>query len=35
MSLPPRAQWKYDYTPQPGTKEAELQEYLKPRNWAD
>ncbi len=33
MSLPPRARWQYDYHPQPGTKEAELQEYLKPRNW--
>ncbi|HXS37245.1 MAG TPA: oxygen-dependent coproporphyrinogen oxidase [Flavipsychrobacter sp.] len=33
MSLPPRARWQYNYQPQPGTKEAELQEYLKPRDW--
>ncbi len=33
MSLPPRAQWKYDYHPEPGSKEAELLEYLKPRDW--
>lgn len=33
MSLPPRARWVYDYHPQPGTREAELLEYLKPRDW--
>lgn len=33
MSLPPRAQWKYDYQPEAGTPEAELLEYLKPTNW--
>ncbi len=33
MSLPPRARWEYDYHPGPGTREAELLEYLKPRNW--
>jgi coproporphyrinogen III oxidase len=33
MSLPPRAQWKYDYHPELGSKEAELLEYLKPRDW--
>lgn len=33
MSLPPRARWKYDYHPEPGTPEAELVRYLKPRNW--
>lgn len=34
MSLPPRARWEYDYHPEPGSKEAELLEYLKPREWA-
>lgn len=33
MSLPPRARWEYDYQPSPGSKEEELLEYLKPRNW--
>lgn len=35
MSLPPVARWQYDYRPEPGTREAELYEYLKPRNWAE
>jgi len=35
MSLPPRVRWRYDWTPEPGTHEAELYEvYLKPRDWA-
>ena len=34
MSLPPVVRWLYDYHPQPGTREAELYEYLKPRDWA-
>jgi len=35
MSLPPMARWRYDYRPEPGTREAELYEvYLKPRDWA-
>ena len=34
MSLPPVVQWLYDYRPEPGTREAELYEYLKPRDWA-
>ena len=34
MSLPPRARWEYDYHPEPGSREAELLEYLKPREWA-
>lgn len=34
MSLPPRARWEYDYHPAPGSREAELLEYLKPREWA-
>ena len=33
MSLPPRARWEYNYQPEAGSKEAELLEYLKPRNW--
>jgi coproporphyrinogen III oxidase len=35
MSLPPVAHWEYDYRPEPGSREAELYEYLKPRDWAD
>lgn len=34
MSLPPRVQWTYDYRPPPGSREAELWEFLKPRDWA-
>jgi coproporphyrinogen III oxidase len=33
MSLPPRVAWRYDYRPAPGTPEAELLEFLKPRDW--
>ncbi len=36
MSLPSEVSWKYDYTPEAGTPEAELyQTYLKPRDWAN
>jgi coproporphyrinogen III oxidase len=35
MSLPPLARWQYDYHPEAGSREAELYEYLKPRDWAD
>ncbi len=35
MSLPPVARWHYDYRPEPGTPEAELYDYLKPRDWAE
>jgi coproporphyrinogen III oxidase len=35
MSLPPVVRYLYDYRPQPGSREAELYEYLKPRNWAE
>jgi coproporphyrinogen III oxidase len=35
MSLPPVVRWHYDYRPGPGTREAELYEYLKPQMWAD
>lgn len=35
MSLPPRARWYYDYRPAPGSKEAELIEFLKPTDWVN
>ena len=35
MSLPPRVRWEYDYRPEPGSPEAELYDYLRPREWAD
>jgi len=35
MSLPPIVRWLYDFRPEPGSPEAELCEYLKPRDWAD
>jgi coproporphyrinogen III oxidase len=34
MSLPPVVRWLYNYQPEPGSREAELYEYLKPRDWA-
>jgi coproporphyrinogen III oxidase len=34
MSLPPTARWLYDWHPQPGSPEAELYDYLQPRDWA-
>jgi len=34
MSLPPLVKWRYDWSPEPGTPEAELYEnYLRPRDW--
>lgn len=34
MSLPSLVKWRYNWQPQPGTKEAELYEiYLKPKDW--
>lgn len=33
MSLPAVAHWEYDFHPEPHSKEAELLEYLKPRDW--
>lgn len=34
MSLPPEVRWRYNWQPEPGTKEAELYEkYLQPRDW--
>jgi coproporphyrinogen III oxidase len=35
MSLPPIVRWKYDYHPVPGSREAELYEALRPRDWAN
>jgi coproporphyrinogen III oxidase len=33
-SMPPMAIWKYNWQPEPGSREAELYEhYLKPREW--
>lgn len=33
MSLPPLVRWEYGYQPEPGSAEARLAEYLKPRDW--
>jgi len=34
MSLPPRAEWRYDWKPAPGSPEAKLYaDFLKPRDW--
>jgi len=34
MSLPPRAEWRYDWKPEPGSPEEQLYtEFLKPRDW--
>ena len=34
MSLPPLVSWEYDWTPKPGTHEAELYDiFLKPHDW--
>lgn len=33
LSMPPIAQWRYDWQPQAGTPEAELAAYLTPRDW--
>ena len=36
MSLPPLARWEYQYSPEPGTPEAELYEiFLHPQDWAE
>jgi coproporphyrinogen III oxidase len=34
ISLPPVVRWLYDFQPEPGSREAELYEFLKPRDWA-
>jgi len=33
MSLPPLVSWRYNYQAEPGSAEAELDHYLKPRDW--
>ncbi|PSQ68577.1 MAG: coproporphyrinogen III oxidase [Bacteroidetes bacterium QH_1_64_81] len=33
MSMPPQVQWQYDYTPDPGTPEADAQWYFTARDW--
>jgi coproporphyrinogen III oxidase len=33
MSLPPRVRYEYAYQPEPGSAEARLAEYLRPREW--
>lgn len=33
MSLPPEVHWRYDYTPEPGSPEAALADFLAPRDW--
>ena len=33
MSLPPVVNWRYNYQPDKGSAEAELEEYLRPRDW--
>ncbi len=36
MSLPPLVRWDYGWTPEPGSREAELTDYfLQPRNWLE
>jgi coproporphyrinogen III oxidase len=33
VSLPPLVKWRYNWQPEPGSIEAKLYEYLKPREW--
>ena len=33
MSLPPRVRWEYAWTPEAGSPEARLGDYLRPRDW--
>ncbi|WP_311063409.1 oxygen-dependent coproporphyrinogen oxidase [Halomonas sp. DWK9] len=33
MSMPPLARWEYAFTPEPGSREAALHDYLVPRDW--
>lgn len=36
MSMPPLVRWRYNYQPEPGTPEAELESYyLQPRDWLE
>ncbi|HMQ32785.1 MAG TPA: oxygen-dependent coproporphyrinogen oxidase [Chloroflexaceae bacterium] len=34
MSLPPLARWEFQYTPEPGSPEADTARFLVPRDWA-
>ena len=33
LSMPPTASWRYQWTPEPGSPEARLNDFLKPRQW--
>lgn len=33
MSMPPRVSWAYDWRPEAGSREAELWDFLRPRDW--
>jgi coproporphyrinogen III oxidase len=33
MSLPPRVRFEYGYTPEPGSAEALLEQFLQPQDW--
>ncbi len=33
MSMPPRVRWEVGYAPEPGSAEAKLADYLRPREW--
>ncbi len=33
LSMPPMAAWRYNWQPEPGSPEARLADFLKPRNW--
>jgi coproporphyrinogen III oxidase len=33
MSMPPFAHWAFDYAPEPGSPEAAMLDFLKPRDW--
>jgi coproporphyrinogen III oxidase len=33
MSLPPLVRWEYGYAPEADSPEAQLQDYLRPRDW--
>jgi coproporphyrinogen III oxidase len=35
MSLPPLVAWRYNWRPEPGSEEAVLYDYLKPRDWLE
>lgn len=35
MSMPPLAAWRYRFEPEPGSPEAVLERYLRPRDWLD